>query len=158
MRVPGSWPSRSAPIQRGHRHVGDQPDPHSHPIEAYPARTPGGHPVGDAMIEQLAAEQGTTASALWMRRRRADRVVAVVRGELSGRSRCCPRWSCRCCRASSAADRHDRLADGRPFGWLGEKVVDLLSSLLAPTGTVAVPAPDVTVLPQVKSIADALTE
>jgi len=47
----------------------------------------------------------------------------------------------------------DWLMDGL-FGWLGEKVVDLLSSLLAPTGTVAVPAPDVTVLPQVKSIAD----
>src|SRR4051794_16927909 len=34
----------------------------------------------------------------------------------------------------------DWLMDGL-FGWLGEKVVDLLSSLLAPTGTVAVPAP-----------------
>jgi hypothetical protein len=41
---------------------------------------------GDALIEQLAAEQGTTASALRMRRRRAERVVAaaVTRGDLSG--------------------------------------------------------------------------
>ena len=40
---------------------------------------------GDALIEQLAAEQGTTASALRMRRRRAERVVAaaVTRGDLS---------------------------------------------------------------------------
>jgi len=41
---------------------------------------------GDALIEQLAAEQGTTAPALRMRRRRAERVVAaaVRRGDLSG--------------------------------------------------------------------------
>jgi hypothetical protein len=41
---------------------------------------------GDALIEQLAAEQGTTAPALRMRRRRAERVVAaaVSRGDLSG--------------------------------------------------------------------------
>jgi hypothetical protein len=41
---------------------------------------------GDALIEQLAAEQSTTASALRMRRRRAERVVAaaVIRGDLSG--------------------------------------------------------------------------
>ncbi len=41
---------------------------------------------GDALIEHLAAEQGVTASALRMRRRRAERVVAaaVVRGDLSG--------------------------------------------------------------------------
>ena len=40
---------------------------------------------GDALIEHLAAEQGLTASALRMRRRRAERVVAaaVVRGDLS---------------------------------------------------------------------------
>ena len=41
---------------------------------------------GDALIEQLAAEQGTTAPALRMRRRRAERAVAaaVARGDLSG--------------------------------------------------------------------------
>src|SRR4051812_19393136 len=41
---------------------------------------------GDALIEQLAAEQGTTAPALRMRRRRAERIVAaaVTRGDLSG--------------------------------------------------------------------------
>lgn len=41
---------------------------------------------GDALIEQIAAEQGTTASALRMRRRRAERVVAaaITRGDLSG--------------------------------------------------------------------------
>ncbi|MBB5871933.1 hypothetical protein F4553_005312 [Allocatelliglobosispora scoriae] len=41
---------------------------------------------GDSLIEQLAAEQGITASALRMRRRRAERVVgaAVKRGDLSG--------------------------------------------------------------------------
>ena len=41
---------------------------------------------GDTLIEQLAAEEGTTASALRMRRRRAERVVAaaVTRGDLSG--------------------------------------------------------------------------
>ncbi|MER7333543.1 MULTISPECIES: hypothetical protein [unclassified Micromonospora] len=41
---------------------------------------------GDALIEHLAAEQGVTASALRMRRRRAERVVAaaVTRGDLSG--------------------------------------------------------------------------
>jgi hypothetical protein len=40
---------------------------------------------GDALIEQLAAEQGTTAPALRMRRRRAERIVAaaVTRGDLS---------------------------------------------------------------------------
>jgi hypothetical protein len=44
---------------------------------------------GDALIEQLAAEQCITASALRMRRRRAERVVAaaVTRGDLSGPSR-----------------------------------------------------------------------
>jgi hypothetical protein len=41
---------------------------------------------GDALMEHLAAEQGITASALRMRRRRAERVVAaaVTRGDLSG--------------------------------------------------------------------------
>lgn len=41
---------------------------------------------GDALIEQLAAEQGVTGSVLRMRRRRAERVVAaaVTRGDLSG--------------------------------------------------------------------------
>ncbi|MEV4722543.1 hypothetical protein [Micromonospora humida] len=41
---------------------------------------------GDALIEQLAVERGVTASALRMRRRRAERVVAaaVIRGDLSG--------------------------------------------------------------------------
>ncbi|MER5337986.1 hypothetical protein [Micromonospora sp. NPDC002717] len=41
---------------------------------------------GDALIEHLAAKQGVTASALRMRRRRAERVVAaaVTRGDLSG--------------------------------------------------------------------------
>jgi hypothetical protein len=41
---------------------------------------------GDALIEPLAAEQGTTAPALRMRRRRAERIVAaaVTRGDLSG--------------------------------------------------------------------------
>ncbi|MFC7279614.1 hypothetical protein ACFQS1_37100 [Paractinoplanes rhizophilus] len=41
---------------------------------------------GDALIEQLAAEQGIPATALRMRRRRAERVVAaaVIRGDLSG--------------------------------------------------------------------------
>jgi hypothetical protein len=44
---------------------------------------------GDALIEQVAAEQGVTASALRMRRRRAERVVAaaVTRGDLSGPAR-----------------------------------------------------------------------
>ncbi|GAB3864228.1 hypothetical protein GCM10029963_74300 [Micromonospora andamanensis] len=41
---------------------------------------------GDALIEHLAAEQGVTASALRMRRRRAERIVAtaITRGDLSG--------------------------------------------------------------------------
>jgi len=41
---------------------------------------------GDALIEHLAAEKGVTASALRMRRRRAERAVAaaVARGDLSG--------------------------------------------------------------------------
>lgn len=41
--------------------------------------------LGDALIEQLAAEQGVTASVLRMRRRRAERTVAaaVARGDLS---------------------------------------------------------------------------
>src|SRR4029453_11433249 len=41
---------------------------------------------GRPLIEQLAAEQGTTAPALRMRRRRAERIVAaaVTRGDLSG--------------------------------------------------------------------------
>ncbi|MFI9531154.1 hypothetical protein [Micromonospora rosaria] len=41
---------------------------------------------GDALIEHLAADQGVTAPALRMRRRRAERIVAaaVVRGDLSG--------------------------------------------------------------------------
>ncbi|GIE91613.1 hypothetical protein [Actinoplanes regularis] len=41
---------------------------------------------GDTLIEELAAEEGTSASALRMRRRRAERVVAaaVTRGDLSG--------------------------------------------------------------------------
>ncbi|GAA1843184.1 hypothetical protein [Asanoa iriomotensis] len=41
---------------------------------------------GDALIEQLAAGQGVSASALRMRRRRAERLVAaaVHRGDLSG--------------------------------------------------------------------------
>lgn len=44
---------------------------------------------GDALIEQLAAERGVTASVLRMRRRRAERVVAaaVTRGDLSGAMR-----------------------------------------------------------------------
>jgi hypothetical protein len=44
---------------------------------------------GDALIEQLAAEQGVTASSLRMRRRRAERAVAaaVQRGDLSGPAR-----------------------------------------------------------------------
>jgi hypothetical protein len=47
---------------------------------------------GDALIEHLAAEHGTTASALRMRRRRAERVVAaaVTRGDLSSPSRSVP--------------------------------------------------------------------
>jgi hypothetical protein len=45
---------------------------------------------GDEPIEQLAGEQGATASALRMRCRRDERVVAaaVTRGELSGPYRC----------------------------------------------------------------------
>jgi hypothetical protein len=41
---------------------------------------------GDTLIAQLAAEQGVTAGALRMRRRRAERAVAVAvtRGDLSG--------------------------------------------------------------------------
>ncbi|BCJ61641.1 hypothetical protein [Micromonospora endophytica] len=41
---------------------------------------------GDALIEQRAADEGVASSALRMRRRRAERVVAaaVVRGDLSG--------------------------------------------------------------------------
>jgi hypothetical protein len=41
---------------------------------------------GDALIEQLAAEQGLSAPVLRMRRRRAERLVAaaVQRGDLSG--------------------------------------------------------------------------
>jgi hypothetical protein len=44
---------------------------------------------GDALIEQLAAQQGVTAPVLRMRRRRAERVVAaaVTRGDLSGPAR-----------------------------------------------------------------------
>ncbi|WP_341716579.1 hypothetical protein QQG74_21610 [Micromonospora sp. FIMYZ51] len=40
---------------------------------------------GDALIEHLAAEQGVTASALRMRRRRAEHIVAtaITRGDLS---------------------------------------------------------------------------
>jgi hypothetical protein len=46
---------------------------------------------GDALIECLAAESGVTASALRMRRRRAERIVAaaVTRGDLSGSVRSC---------------------------------------------------------------------
>jgi hypothetical protein len=42
--------------------------------------------LGDALIEQLAAEQGVSAPVLRMRRRRAERIVAaaVQRGDLSG--------------------------------------------------------------------------
>jgi hypothetical protein len=48
---------------------------------------------GDALIEQLAAEQGVTAPALRMRRRRAERIVAaaVTRGYLSGPFQPCGR-------------------------------------------------------------------
>ncbi|SNS98803.1 hypothetical protein SAMN05421812_102641 [Asanoa hainanensis] len=44
---------------------------------------------GDALIEQLAANEGVSAPALRMRRRRAERVVAaaVHRGDLSGPAR-----------------------------------------------------------------------
>ncbi|WP_285796151.1 hypothetical protein [Micromonospora sp. NBRC 107095] len=46
---------------------------------------------GDALIEHLAAERGVAASALRMRRRRAERIVAaaVTRGDLSTPVRSC---------------------------------------------------------------------
>jgi hypothetical protein len=45
--------------------------------------------LGDALIEQLAAERGVTAPVLRMRRRRAERIVAaaVTRGDLSDPTR-----------------------------------------------------------------------
>ncbi|MFE9694969.1 hypothetical protein [Micromonospora sp. NPDC005806] len=48
---------------------------------------------GDALIEHLAAEMGVTASALRMRRRRAEHLVAaaVMQGDLSGPIRSCSR-------------------------------------------------------------------
>ncbi|WP_431884074.1 hypothetical protein [Micromonospora gifhornensis] len=46
---------------------------------------------GDALIEHLAATQGLTPSALRMRRRRAERIVAaaIARGDLSSPTRSC---------------------------------------------------------------------
>ncbi|WP_240762755.1 hypothetical protein [Micromonospora sp. HM134] len=70
---------------------------------------------GDALIEQLAVERGVTASALRMRRRRAERVVAaaVIRGDVQwGACLCSPR-----CRRSCLTAQHGRHPCGvRGFG------------------------------------------
>jgi hypothetical protein len=55
-------------------------------ITAAQAELIGGTRFGDALVEQLAAEQGVSAPVLRMRRRRAERLVAkaLLAGDLSG--------------------------------------------------------------------------